>query len=166
MSALHDWAHRWAVPPEAVADLLRTLNAEPAPVPPPVSARSEAWAQSLVRIEAAAKGCVLWRNNVGVLRDDRGVPVRFGLANDSPMLNAKLKSADLVGIKPLRITPDMVGRTVGQFLSREIKRPGWVFNPRDGHEAAQMNWALRVCALGGDAGFATGKGPIPDPTSS
>mgnify|MGYP003490183712 FL=1 len=154
------WAARWGIHPFALEDLRRSLGAEPPPPAPDAAARSEAWAQSLVRIEAAALRCKLWRNNVGVLPDARGVPVRFGLANDSKTLNTILKSADLIGIKPVVVTPAMVGTTIGQFLSREIKTPGWKYNPNDAHEKAQMTWALMVQSLGGDAKFATGRGSI------
>ena len=121
---------------------------------------SESAAQVLVRLEAARKGVTLWRNNVGVLLDKRGVPVRYGLANDSSAVNSQFKSADLIGIRPLLITPAHVGLVVGQFVSREIKAPGWRFSPNDPREAAQLRWAELVLSLGGDAAFATGEGSI------
>lgn len=118
---------------------------------------SEAHAQSQVRLEAAAKGLHLFRNNVGVLRDENGRPVRFGLANDSAAINAVLKSSDLVGWRPVTITLDMVGQTVAVFTCREIKTPGWT-HPRNDHERAQQRWIDLVNTHGGDAAFATGPG--------
>lgn len=120
---------------------------------------TEAAIQTLVRLEASRKGLVLWRNNVGVLTDERGVPVRFGLANDSAAVNRNIKSADLIGIRPLLITPEHVGHTIGQFVSREVKAAGWRYTgtPR---EAAQLRWAELVLGLGGDAAFATGEGSL------
>ncbi len=120
----------------------------------------EAYAQSLVRLEAARlPNVTLWRNNVGVLKDLTGRPVRFGLANESPALNAVLKSADLIGWRTVTITPDMVGQCVAVFLSREIKEPGWTYRG-DAHERAQKAWVDMVNAAGGDARFTTGPGSL------
>ena len=120
---------------------------------------SEAGVQSLVRIEAAQKGLRLWRNNVGVLTNERGTPVRYGLGNDSPKINKIIKSGDLIGWRPLLITDRLVGSTVAQFLSRECKRPGWKYTG-DEHERAQLKWAELVVAAGGDGGFCTGEGSL------
>lgn len=120
---------------------------------------TEAYIQSIVRLEGARKGVRLWRNNVGALLDSRGVPVRYGLGNDSPALNRVIKSGDLIGWRPLLITPDLVGAKVAQFVSRECKRPGWSYRG-DAHEEAQLKWAQVVNADGGDAGFCTGEGTL------
>lgn len=117
---------------------------------------SESRIMSLVRLRAAELGRRLFRNNVGVLKDANGRPVRYGLANDSKDLNQRLKSADLVGWETIIITPDMVGQRVARFLSVECKAQGWRFNPNDPHEAAQMRWANMVNEAGGRAVFATG----------
>lgn len=129
----------------------------PAPTDP--KEQSESWAQSAIRLEAAQKGVRLFRNNVGALKDERGVPVRYGLANDNAALNKRLKSSDLIGWRPLFITPDMVGKIVAQFLAREVKAPGWTYRG-DLHEQAQANFIHLVQADGGDAGFATGPGSL------
>lgn len=102
---------------------------------------------------------MLYRNNVGVLLDARGVPVRFGLANDSAAVNEACKSADLIGIKRVVITPDMVGQVVGVFLSREVKHEGWRFTGTQ-RELAQLRWIEIVTQFGGDAAFCTGPGTI------
>lgn len=128
--------------------------------PPPTS---EAYVQSLVRLEAPAKGVRLWRNNVGVLLDATGRPVRYGLANDSATLNRELKSGDLIGWRPVLITPDMVGRVIAQFVSRECKPADWrpaLSGERWEHEEAQRRWAKLINDAGGDAGFATGEGTL------
>jgi hypothetical protein len=143
--------------PEAYSALQRIILPEPdAPMSPP---SSESTAQSVVRREAQSKGIKLFRNNVGVLRDARNVPVRFGLANDSAELNRVLKSGDLIGIRPTLIEPHMVGWVIGQFVSREIKRPGWKWRG-DAHESAQMAWAMLICSMGGDAAFACAEGTL------
>jgi len=113
----------------------------------------------LVKEEAALKGVILWRNNVGVLIDKFRRPVRFGLANDSKKTNENLKSADLIGIKKVIITQEMVGKTIGQFVSREIKRPGWKYSGTE-REKAQLEWEVLINSMGGDAGFATDTGTI------
>ena len=117
---------------------------------------NEASVQSLVRLEAAKRGWKLWRNNVGVLLDAKGRPVRYGLANDSAAVNANIKSADLIGIRPVVITPDMVGSVIGQFVSLECKHEGWKPSPKDAHELAQCKWAQIVQEAGGYAAFTTG----------
>jgi hypothetical protein len=117
---------------------------------------TEALTQSAVRLEAARRGFHLFRNNVGVLVDIKGRPVRFGLANDSAAVNRAVKSADLIGWEPVVITPDMVGQTIARFLSVECKPAGWRFDPRDEHELAQAAWAQLVINAGGRALFATG----------
>lgn len=156
---LNQWAIRWGVPHLALEDLRRQMAMDDPPPPPSAAGKSEAWAQSLVRIEASQRGARLWRNNVGALLDARGVPVRYGLANDSKALNDKIKSADLVGIRPVLIRADHVGTTIGQFLCREIKAPGWHYSGT-AHEVAQLAWANLITGLGGDAGFATGVGTL------
>jgi len=161
MSALHLWAQRHGVSAEALTDLQQSLGIG-APPPTPAEVRiikSEAWVQNTVRMEASQRGMRLFRNNVGALKDEQGRVVRFGLGNDSPTLNAVLKSADLIGIRPLLIGPHHVGTLVGQFVSREIKATDWRYTG-SGREAAQLAWANLVNSLGGDAAFATGEGTL------
>ena len=101
----------------------------------------------------------LFRNNVGALKAEDGRMVRFGLANDSKRRNGVLKSGDLIGIDPVLITSAHVGRTIGQFVSVECKRPGWQYSgtPR---EVAQLNWIQLVIASGGRAKFVTDVGAL------
>lgn len=154
---LDAWAIRHHVSAEAMDELRRGFR----PLAPALEGipTAEAHAQSLVRIEAAQLGIHLWRNNNGALKDERGVPVRFGLANDSAAINRVFKSSDLIGIRPLMVTPAMVGKVVGQFVAREMKHPGWTYadTPR---ERAQAAFLHAVQAKGGDAAFATGPGSL------
>lgn len=151
---LADWVARWGIPYEAMVDLAQRLNVSPAPVQAPFQA-SEAWAQSHARLQAAYGGHMLWRNNVGSLQDKTGRWVRYGLANESAKENEAIKSADLIGIYRLRITPEMVGQIVGQFWSLEAKEPGWSYTGQ-GREPAQAAWAQLVTINGGRAEFTTG----------
>lgn len=101
----------------------------------------ESTLQAAIRAEAPRLGVYLWRNNSGVLQDATGRPVRFGLGNDSPRINAKLKSSDLIGITQ-----------GGRFVAIECKAPGWI-GVRNGRERAQENFINLVRQAGGIAGF-------------
>lgn len=154
---LDQWAKKWGIPTEALAEFKAALGVFPEPDRAPST--SEAAAQKEVQLEASRNGHWLTRNNVGALLDQRGVPVRYGLANETREQNRVVKSSDLIGIKTVAITPEMVGQKFGQFLAREIKRPGWRFSGSD-HETAQLNFLRFVLSRGGDAAFATGEGTL------
>jgi hypothetical protein len=115
--------------------------------------------QAKVKLEATQKGMRLWRNNVGAFKTPDGSYVRFGIANDSPRLNAIFKSSDLIGIRPVLITKDMVGKTIGQFVAREIKREGWTYKGTE-REKAQKAFIDLIKSMGGDAMFCTGEGTL------
>lgn len=155
---LNQWAIKWGIPFEAVEDLRRELTAENTD-PTVNNGESEAAIQTRVRLEATRVGGRLWRNNVGATFTDTGSFIRFGICNDTVEMNRKLKSADLVGIKPVLITEAHIGHTIGQFWARETKRQGWQFSG-DEHETAQLNWLNLVLGLGGDAQFTTGVGTL------
>ncbi len=154
---LNEWAVKWNVPAAAIADLAYQLTATYNGGA--IDLVTEGGAQAAVRLEASEKGSRVWRNNVGAMQDVTGRWVRFGLANDSPEVNKVVKSGDLIGIRPLTITPEMIGRKIGQFISREIKKPGWRYAGTD-RERAQVNWALFINSFGGDAQFCTGPGSL------
>jgi hypothetical protein len=120
---------------------------------------TEAQVQNAVRLEAAKANCKLMRNNVGALPDQTGRWVRYGLCNDSKKMNAQLKSHDLIGIKKVLIKPEHVGTVIGQFISREIKKEGWIYSNTP-HEQAQARFAKMIVAYGGDAQFASSVGTI------
>jgi hypothetical protein len=153
-TGLTQWAAKYDISQQAVTELLAIFGCIPVVVPQATG--SEAAVQAQVRLEAARKGVKLWRNNVGVLKDARGVPVRYGLANDSSRLNQACKSGDLIGWRRKLITTADVGTWIAQFVSRECKRPGWKFKG-DAHELAQLKWAQAVTADGGDAKFTSGE---------
>ena len=117
-------------------------------------AKSEARVQQDIRLAGTLTGTTLLRNNVGVLKDARGVPVRYGLANESKEENARIKSHDLIGWTEVTITPDMVGQTVAVFTSVEVKAELWTCRDRE-REIAQAKWGDLVLKSGGYAGFAS-----------
>lgn len=154
------WAARNGVSLAAVQELSQIFGMHGGhPMPIAAPGTSESAVQSAVRLEATKNGVRLFRNNVGVLTDERGTPVRYGLANDSKSLNQIIKSADLIGWRTIIITPDKVGQRIAQFVSRECKAVGWHYTG-DAREKAQLSWAELVTAGGGDAAFCTGIGTL------
>lgn len=156
---IDQWAAKWGIPRGAVADLRASLG-QVADTPNTADKGvSESAIQMAVRLEASQKGARLWRNNSGGLYDETGRFIRFGLANDSEKLNKEIKSSDLIGITPVLITQDLVGCTIGQFTSYEIKKGGWKYSGSD-REIAQLRWIQLVVALGGRAAFVSSRGVI------
>jgi hypothetical protein len=155
---LTEWALRNGMSFQALAELNNIFGMTP-PAPCTLWDESELAVQSHVRLEAGRKGIKLWRNNVGVLRDETGRPVRYGLANDSPALNKAIKSGDLIGWRPLLITPAHIGSKIAQFVSRECKRAAWHYTGTE-HEIPQLRWIEAVNADGGDAAFTNGEGSL------
>lgn len=87
-------------------------------------------------LNAPGSGVRTWRNNTGKLKDARGVWVSFGLA---------VGSADLIGIHEILVTPEMVGTTIGQFFSCEVKTSTGIVSKE------QEVWAETIRRLGGKA---------------
>lgn len=88
----------------------------------------EADIQAQIMRALSEAGCLVFRNNTGVLKDNRGVPVRFGLCPGS---------SDLIGIAP-----------DGVFLAIEVKTA--LGQPTD----KQLRFIEAVRARGGRAGVA------------
>ena len=154
---LDDWAKQHGVSHAALSALKIGMGIDAAPgLAEGGVSGSESRQQSLVRLDAANYNVWLTRNNVGALIDERGVPVRYGLANESKAQNKRIKSADLIGIKKRLIGPHDVGKVIGQFVSREVKHEGWKYKG-DKHEVAQLAWCNFILQQGGDAAFTTGK---------
>ncbi len=80
----------------------------------------------------------LFRNNVGAAVA-KGRFIRYGLHPGS---------SDLIGFKSVKVTQNMVGKTIAVFLSIETKRPGKL------PEAHQWKWLNFVNQAGGIAGWA------------
>lgn len=78
--------------------------------------------QRRIMLRASQLGWRVWRNNVGLAWSgkpctackQRMRPIKFGLCTGS---------SDLVGIKPVTVTQEMVGTTVGLFAAIEVKTP-------------------------------------------
>lgn len=153
---LHQWAIKHGVTLAAVEELKTLMGVGFTGPPIDVSGvhNSEAYQQSLIRLQAPFHSMWLTRNNVGALMDKRGVPVRYGLANESPQQNEKFKSSDLIGIHTFTIEQHHVGFQVGQFCAVECKEKGWQYTGDD-HERAQLNFANFVVSKGGAAIFAS-----------
>jgi hypothetical protein len=155
---LYKWAQRHGVSLAAIKELERLYGVEPDPIIP-ATGLSEAAVQQNLRLEASRKGVRLWRNNVGGGELADGSFIRWGLANESSQVNKVIKSGDLIGIRPLTVTPQMVGHVVGQFVSREAKPGDWKYSATE-REVAQLTWINLIISLGGDAAFATGEGTL------
>lgn len=165
--------------PAAAIDLQAMFGALPWPTSPKGGeGRSEAWAQQRARMLVAqhvVQGpsgpvrAMAWRNNVGATPartrhqcprcqfafEETQRPTRYGLANDSAQLNARIKSPDLICAIPRLILPEHVGMIVAQFGSIESKRPGWKYSGRE-QEPGQAAWQSLITSIGGYATFSTG----------
>ncbi len=108
---------------------------------------TESELQALILRAAGSKSHVrVFRNQVGegyvgkAIRDPEGVfltdarHVRMGLFPGS---------GDLIGWRTVTITPDMVGQSIAQFLSIEVKTPTGRIRPD------QRNWLDQINAAGG-----------------
>lgn len=65
-----------------------------------------------IQVSASKSGARLLRNNVGMLKDENGTYVRYGLGTGS---------SDLIGWTPIKVTQEMVGTTVAVFTAIECK---------------------------------------------
>jgi len=91
-------------------------------------ANAESNLQGRIMVALSGVGCLVWRNNTGVLKDARGIPIKFGLCKGS---------SDLIGIAP-----------GGVFFAVEVKTPTGRASP------AQTNFIAAVIRAGGRAGIA------------
>ena len=81
---------------------------------------SEHELQQRIRLACGQGPVRLWRNNSGALVDQQGRLVRFGLCKGS---------SDLIGLRSLEITTDLVGQRLAQFVALEIKTARGVVSP-------------------------------------
>lgn len=103
--------------------------------------QSEQAIQQNILLECSAGDVRLLRNNCGSYKSPTGTFVRYGVGNPG--------GSDLIGLRRVRITPQMVGQEIGQFVALEIKRPG--LKPTE----QQQRFQAMVRNMGGLAGVAT-----------
>lgn len=152
------WAIKWDISLEAIEDLQKEIGTINTTVVAQ-DGESESAIQARIRLEGSGKGILLMRNNVGVLKNKDGIPVRYGLANDSAAINKKIKSSDLIGINPILIKQHHVGSILGQFISREVKSEKWRYSGNE-NEMAQLKFMEIIISHGGDAAFTTRVGTL------
>ncbi len=100
------------------------------------SSTSEHEIQQRIRLACGRGPVRLWRNNTGALVDQQGCFVRFGLCKGS---------SDLIGLRSMVVTPEMLGQRIAQFVALEIKAPQGVVSPQ------QQAFLRLVQELGGVA---------------
>lgn len=99
--------------------------------------RTERRIQSEIMLALADHGVTAWRNNVGTgwagkhatqIKTPGAVKVSHGdvvVRNARPLHAGLCKgSSDLIGLRAVIITPEMIGETLAQFVALEVKRPG------------------------------------------
>ncbi len=86
---------------------------------------------------ASVPGLLIWRNSIGY---DSRAKVHYGIQNPG--------GSDLLGLKSIIITPDMVGMRLAVFAALEVKKPGGI------RSEEQKNFIRVVRENGGLAGFA------------
>jgi hypothetical protein len=88
---------------------------------------------------AKIKGLLIFRNNCGVLRDDHGRPVFYGVGGPSPRNTKGLGGSDYIGLHN------------GRFCAFEIKADA--DNTSAERLAKQQNFLRVIITMGGCAGF-------------
>lgn len=110
------------------------------------------------QIEACQRGWRLFRNSTGAAWAGR----KAGTLNGNAVIIAEPRlihyglavgSSDLIGWRPVVITPDMVGQTIAQFVAVECKTAGYKRTTE-----AQDNFLIQVAVSGGAAFIARGDG--------
>ncbi len=91
-----------------------------------------------VRLALSRAGVVIFRNQVGALRDADDRVVRFGLCPGS---------SDLIGWRSVTITPEMVGQRVAVFTACEVKTPTGRTRPEQTHFLATVRDAGGIAML-------------------
>lgn len=102
-----------------------------------------------IRLAAAKLGTTLFRNNVAVCYQGNVTRLSDGSIHiqNPRIVHAGLfiGSSDEIGYTPIKITTDMVGKTVAVFTSIEVKY-------RSSLRKEQITWLTRIKDVGGIAG--------------
>ncbi len=107
--------------------------------------QSEAPVVKRVMMRASKLKLRLFRNNRGLFKTlDGKRKVRAGLEAEG--------ASDLIGIKTITITPDMLWEQIGVFVAIEVKKPSWK-KPSTDTEQQQQNFIDQVIKRGGIAFF-------------
>jgi len=85
--------------------------------------------QRSIMLALSQAGCLIWRNNSGILKNPAGIPIKFGIGNPG--------GSDLIGIAP-----------GGRFIAIEVKTPKGRATPE------QIRFIEAVKKHGGIAGIA------------
>lgn len=113
---------------------------------------SERRIQSEILLAAGPAGLTLYRNNVGTGWAGKVQRLQDGavLIRDPRPLHAGLckGSSDIIGLRPVVVTPDMVGQTIAQFTAIEVKQPGSYPSKEQRHflEFVQSKGGLAIVA--------------------
>lgn len=152
MYSLEDWQRRNGISDQAMKDLRNVFQPDGTPHE---DGKSESATSKQCELVAAQNRVRLWRNQSGALKNENDVMVRYGLGNTSKKINEVMKSSDYIGFKTIVITPDMVGRSIAQFIAAEMKKPGWHLTPGDKRGNAQAAFGAIVLNGGGLFRFIT-----------
>lgn len=122
--------------------------------------KSEKRIEQEIILKASELGAVLFKNNVGyyvtvasfsevktaVLSKNLAKATQAVKKADMKKVGLQTGSSDLIGIAPVKITQEMVGKTVGLFLSIEVKK-----DKQGGYKASkeQEIWINNVNKMGG-----------------
>ena len=90
---------------------------------------TEADIQRSIMLALSQAGCLIWRNNAGILKNPAGIPIKFGVGNPG--------GSDLIGIAP-----------GGRFIAIEVKTTKGRATPE------QIRFIEAVKNHGGIAGIA------------
>jgi hypothetical protein len=101
-----------------------------------------------VMLALSRAGVTTWRNNCGVARYPDGAVVKYGIASPG--------GSDLIGLRSIEVTPDMVGKRVAIFVAVEIKTPTGKLS------LAQRHFLDFVREAGGVGVVARSEAEIPD----
>jgi len=89
---------------------------------------TEADIQRSIMLALSQAGCLIWRNNSGILKNPAGIPIKFGIGNPG--------GSDLIGLYR------------GRFIAIEVKTPKGRATPE------QIRFIEAVKKHGGIAGIA------------
>ena len=102
--------------------------------------QSEAPVVKRVMMKASQLGLRLLRNNRGMFRTMDGKrTVRAGLEADG--------ASDLIGVRTITVTPEMVGKKIGVLMVVEVKKPSWT-KPTTETEKEQENFINQMVQRG------------------